>query len=217
VNVSVVDVTKFASMAHYRTKQELYEEVDRIFRRENPEAPAQLSADAAEHAAWRQEWLTWRDVVLSQEANRVYWELYPQAPIEIDPANAAHQQWIAAWNEVYTNVKSFEPQPAFGVWEMDQTEMRTSILNGISLYLDQIRPELHQDLRWTAESWLDTYREMVRDGRLQSGAYWEAPYVDLQSNEDPTHKVRLGLIVYHDLAHPRATPSIEVSNPLPSG
>ena len=201
-------------MAHYRTKQELYDEVNRLFSEEHPDAPRQLSADAPAHAAWRESWLTWRDVVLSEEANRVYWELYPEAPIEIDPNNAAHQHWIAAWNEIYDNVKSFEPQPSFGVWDMDQTEMRVSILNGIGLYLAQIRPELHGDLRWTVESWLDTYREMVLDGRLSSGSYWEAPYVDLESNEAPTHKVRLGLIVYHDIAHPRATPSVEVTNPL---
>ncbi|HEY7625601.1 MAG TPA: hypothetical protein VH761_00985 [Ilumatobacteraceae bacterium] len=201
-------------MAHYRTKQELYDEVDRLFRNEHPEAPQQLSADGAEHAALRESWLIWRDVVLSREADRIYWEMYPEAPTQIDSNNAVHQQWIAAWNEIYNHVKSFEPQPAFGVWAMDQTDMRASILEGVRLYFGQIRPELHGDVRWTVESWLDTYREMVLDGRLMSGNYWEAPYVDLQSNEDPNHKVRLGLIVYHDLVHPRATPSVEVTNPL---
>jgi hypothetical protein len=204
-------------MADYKTKEELYAEVDRLFREENPDAPEALSADAPEQAGWRQEWLTWRDVVLSREADRIYWETYPQAPVTIDPGDPAQRQWVDAWNEIYGNVKSFEPQPKFGVWEMDQTEMRASILEGIRLYLDQIRPELHSDIRGTVETWLDTYREMVQDGRLKSGQYWEAPYVDLESNENQTHKVRLGLIVYHDLTEARATPSVQVTNPISTG
>ena len=201
-------------MANYKTKEELYAEVDRLFRDEYPDAPAQLSKDDPSQEALRRDWLTYRDVVLSSEADRIYWELHPEAPIKIDPQDPAQHRWVAVWNEIYQRVASFSPQPPFGVFEMDQTAMRASILDGIALYLDQIRPDLHSDVRWTVETWLGTYREMVSDGRLTSGQYWEAPYVDLVSNEDETHSVRLGLIVYHDLAEPRATPSVVVNNPL---
>ena len=201
-------------MAHYKSKEELYAEVDRNFRAEFPTAPQQLSADAPEHEQWRRDWLLYRDIALSSEANRIYWELYPEAPIQIDPDNPEHQRWVQVWNEIYANVKSFEPQPPFGVYSMDQTELRADVLRSVLLYLSEIRPDLHQDVRWTVESWMDNYREAWESGSLIAHRYWEPPVVELVSNEDPTHKVRLGIIIRADGYNPSGTPSVEIDNPV---
>ena len=199
----------------YPTREQLYAEVDDWFRSERPDAPATFSKDAPEHEALRKEWIGIRDVILAEYVNRVYWELYPDAPIKIDPADPAHDRYERGWLEIRDQIMSAAPQPPVHEGELDLSRIRASCLEHIEYRLDEIREELHSDIRATVETMVDNYRTALRDGTVSSDDQWRSGVVEITSNEDPGHAVKLQMFaVFYNGVYDGGLDVFEVVKPL---
>jgi hypothetical protein len=201
----------------YPTREQLYAEVDAWFRSERPSAPAKFSKDAPEHAELRKEWIGIRDVILAEYVNRVYWELYPDAPIKIDPDDPAHDRYERGWLEIRDRIMSAAPQPPVHEGELDLSRVRASCLEHIEYVMDQIREELYSDLRATVETMVDNYRTAIDTGVIGATDSWTSDVVEVVSNEDPEHKVRLRMFaVFHEDVYDGGLDLLEVVKPLTS-
>lgn len=199
-------------LMEWPTREQIYAEVDEMFRREHPMA-LPLTRDGKDDEPLRREWLSMRDWVLNEHVNRVYWEMYPDAPVKIDPDNPAHDQYERGWIEIRDRIMSLAPQPPINDGEIDLSHVRSSALEHLEIVLYQIRPELHSDLRATIETFVMRYAEHVQDGGNDS---WESDVVEIPSNEDPEHKVRLQLFaVHYEDYYQGGLKVLEVSKPLP--
>jgi hypothetical protein len=199
----------------YPTREQLYAEVDDWFRSERPDAPATFSKDAPEHAELRKEWIGIRDVILAEYVNRMYWELYPDAPVKIDPADPAHQRYEQAWLQIRDQIMSAAPMPPVHEGELDLSRVRASCFELMAYSWPQIREELHSDLRATVETMVDAYRSAIEEGRIAPDASWKSDVVEIVSNEDPEHKVRLQLFaVFYQGVYDGGLEVFEVLHPL---
>jgi hypothetical protein len=186
---------RLGTMAEWPTREQIYARVDELFRMEYPDAPAQLSATDPGHANWREAWLRYRDVVVNDVVDRAYWDEHPDAPVQIDPNNPDHQRYQATWLALRELILSNTPEPPLEAGEVSASDLRNNCLELISYSWDQIRTELHSDIRATVETMIDSYLTAVRDGTAPD--QWLSERVVLTSNEDPEHKVHLQVRAFH--------------------
>jgi hypothetical protein len=93
------------------SRDELYGEVDKLFREKHPSAPARLSRTSATHAEWRRDWLEMRDVLLNAVVDRIYWQRHPQAPLQIDPNDPEHDAYRQYWLDIRGAIMGNAPEP----------------------------------------------------------------------------------------------------------
>jgi hypothetical protein len=200
-------------MVDWPTREELYAQVDEWFRRDHPDAPARLSADAPGHAEWREDWLRMRDVLLDEIVNRAYWDMHPDAPIKIDPDNPAHERYEAIWLALRQAILVNAPEPPLDAGEIDVSQLRSMCYELVAYRWDEIREELHSDIRATIETMIDNYVTAVRDGTAPN--IWESGIVELTSNEDPDHKVKIQLhAMFYQGHHTGGLDPFEIEKPL---
>jgi hypothetical protein len=200
-------------VVEWPTREELYVQVDEWFRRDHPDAPAVLSADAPAHAEWRESWLRMRAVLLDEIVNRAYWDMHPDAPIKIDPNNPAHERYEAIWLALREAILVNAPEPPLEAGEIDVSQLRSMCYELVAYRWDEIREELHSDIRATIETMIDNYVTAVRAGTAPN--IWLSDVVELASNEDPEHKVKLRLqAFFYQGRHTGGLEIFEIEKPL---
>jgi hypothetical protein len=96
------------------TQAQLYEEVDRRFAAEYPNAPTRLDPDDPDQAPYVMEWLRIRDELSIQWTDYVFAEFYPNAG-KLDPSNPEHSTLIEYWTDIRHQICNNEG----GRWSWD--------------------------------------------------------------------------------------------------
>ena len=93
------------------TQAQLYEEVDRRFAIEQPDAPRRLDPDDPNQAAWVARWLELRDEVLNDWTNFVFNEYFPDRGT-LDASDPDAEYWRDIQHQIGTGES--------GRWSWDQ-------------------------------------------------------------------------------------------------
>jgi hypothetical protein len=96
------------------TKEQLYEEVDRRFAAEHPDAPQRLDPDDPNQHQWVQQWLHIRDQTSNEWTDYVFHEYFPYAGT-LDPSNSGDADLIAYWKDIHHQISTGEA----GHWPWD--------------------------------------------------------------------------------------------------
>jgi hypothetical protein len=86
------------------TRTELNTEVDRKFREQHPEAPAQLDPNDSSQASLVEAWIAIRDALVNEWTDKVFYEHFP-AGGKLDPNNPADQQLIEYWLDIRNQIR----------------------------------------------------------------------------------------------------------------
>jgi hypothetical protein len=89
------------------TQAQLYEEVDRRFAAEHPDAPTRLDPDDPNQQQWVHQWLHIRDETANEWTNHVFFENFPYAG-KLDPGNPADADMINYWNDIHHQMTTGE-------------------------------------------------------------------------------------------------------------
>jgi hypothetical protein len=106
------------------TQAQLYEEVDRRFAAEHPDAPQRLDPDDPNQQQWVQQWLEIRDQTLNEWTDYVFYEYFPDAH-RLDPANPEDADLIAYWKDIQHQINTGEP--GRWPWDSDPPPMPLSV------------------------------------------------------------------------------------------
>ena len=96
------------------TQTQLYEEVDRRFAADHPDAPQRLDPDDPNQHQWVQEWLQIRDQTLNEWTDYVFYEFFPYAQ-RLDPSNPGDTDLIEYWKDIQHQISTGES----GRWPWD--------------------------------------------------------------------------------------------------
>ncbi len=106
------------------TQAQLYEEVDRRFAADHPDAPQRLDPDDPNQQQWVQEWLQIRDQTLNEWTDYVFYEYFPHAQ-RLDPSNSADADLIAYWKDIQHQINTGEA--GRWPWDSDPPPMPLSV------------------------------------------------------------------------------------------
>lgn len=115
------------------TQAQLYEEVDRRFAAQHPDAPQRLDPDDPNQQQWVQEWLQIRDQTLNEWTDYVFYEFFPDAH-KLDPSNPADADLIEYWKDIEHQICTTET----GRWSWDSAPPPMP-LSVISVEADPVR------------------------------------------------------------------------------
>jgi hypothetical protein len=139
--------------------------------------------------------------------------MHPDAPIKIDPNNPAHERYEAIWLALREAILVNAPEPPLEAGEIDVSQLRSMCYELVAYRWDEIREELHSDIRATIETMIDNYVTAVRAGTAPN--IWLSDVVELASNEDPEHKVKLRLqAFFYQGRHTGGLEIFEIEKPL---
>jgi hypothetical protein len=91
------------------TRQQLDDEVDRLFRGFFPKAPGRLDPNDPGQEALVSTWLGLRDQVLDDWTDRVFFSFFPYAPKALNPADPADAQLIEFWTDIRDQIRDGGP------------------------------------------------------------------------------------------------------------
>lgn len=96
------------------TQAQLYEEVDRRFAAEHPDAPSRLDPDDPAQATWVSQWLEIRDHVLNEWTDFVFAEFFPGTG-RLNPSDPGDATLIEYWKDIQHQISTGET----GRWSWD--------------------------------------------------------------------------------------------------
>jgi hypothetical protein len=111
------------------TQAQLYEEVDRRFAAEHPDAPQRLDPNDPNQHQWVQDWLHLRDKTLNEWTDHVFFEHFPNAG-QLDPNNPDHADLIKYWNDIRCQINGEQGQ--FN-WDGQQQAQQVQPLEIVSI------------------------------------------------------------------------------------
>lgn len=160
-------------MGDFPTRDDLYAEVNNVYRERLPTAPVRLSRAAPEHEWLRQQWLDMRDEVLNQWVNGLYWERYPDGPMTLDPENPDHNDYVNGWIEIRDAIMDNSPLPPDDDDNGDNPDppdwmshVSYDIHKALEEHWDEVPPELQADVRLFASDGVEIVRKAWEAGLI---------------------------------------------------
>lgn len=96
------------------TQAQLFEEVDRRFAADHPDAPQRLDADDPNQQHWVHEWGQIREQTLNEWTDYVFFEFFPDGH-QLDPSNPEDAVLIEYWKDIQHQINTGEA----GRWPWD--------------------------------------------------------------------------------------------------
>lgn len=90
------------------TRDQLNDEVDRLFAQQFPDAPTRLDPDDPEHSSWIDAWLVIRDELLNDWVDEAFAGYFPDAG-RLDPDDPDHAQLIDYWKDIRDQIRDGGP------------------------------------------------------------------------------------------------------------
>lgn len=171
------------------TREELYAQVDSVFREQHPEAPQRLHRTKPEHAELRADWIFIRDTLLNGEVNRIYWETYPDAPHKIDPANPAHREFQDGWLEIRDRILSKSPEPEEddgdgpAADEPDFSHARAGVYRELLTWQDKVPADLYATFDAYAERAVMLIADAYLSNEVITDQLWRSPEVEFHAGD----------------------------------
>lgn len=164
-------------MANIPTREELYAEVDRLFRQDFPDAPDQLSRNRPEDEWYRDAWLAIRDKVLYSITDEVFFDGAPGAPYPLDPDNPDHDSYVREWIDIRDAIMNNAPLPPVGDIDdpahvVDMHFVRQGIEESMARLLDTMPPDVHDEIRRVADSAPDQIYDAFLLGEVPTAGQW---------------------------------------------
>ena len=89
------------------TKAQLFEEVDRRFAADHPDAPQRLDPDDPNQQQWVQDWVQIREQILNEWTDYVFFEFFPDGHT-LDPSNPDDAVLIEYWKDIQHQINTGE-------------------------------------------------------------------------------------------------------------
>jgi hypothetical protein len=173
-------------MAQVPTREEIYAEVDRLFRQDFPDAPARLS-NRREDEWYRDTWLAIRDKVLYSLTDHVFYEHAPDAPYPLDPNSDSDddKRYVREWIEIRDRIMDNAPFPPVGDVDdlIDMSDVRQGIEQSLKDVLEETSADLHDEIRSVAATAPDKIYDAFLMGDLAYGGTWRSDPVPLVGPE----------------------------------
>jgi hypothetical protein len=169
-------------MGQVPTREQLYEEVDRLFRQEFPDAPAVLSRGPADEW-YRDAWLGIRDNVLNTLTDEIFFDGAPGAPYPLDPDNDAHDTYVKEWIEIRNMVLDNAPMLPIGDIDddkhfVDMYYVRAGIEDSLQDVLAEAPESIHAEIRTHGATADAKVYDAFLVGDISTGAtWWSEPIV----------------------------------------
>jgi hypothetical protein len=90
------------------TRDQLHDEVDRVFRELFPTAPERLDPDDPNQSDLVAAWLEQRDITVNEWTNAVFFEFFPDAG-KLDPDNPGDAELIEYWLDIRDQIRDDAP------------------------------------------------------------------------------------------------------------
>jgi hypothetical protein len=176
------------------SREELYAEVDRLFRAEFPDAPAQLSRSRPDHEWYRDAWIAMRDTVLNSVIDEIFFDGAPGAPYPLDPDNRDHQTYIDEWREIRRKVMNNEPLPPIGDIDdddrvVDMAWVRTGIEESLAEILPEVPEEFHEQIRAFGDTAPDKVYDAFLLKEISTSSDWHSEPLTVYRDDGPGFRV----------------------------
>jgi hypothetical protein len=116
------------------TQAQLFEEVDRRFAAEHPDAPQRLNPDDQNQHHWVQAWGNIREQTLNEWTDYVFFEFFPNGH-KLDPSNPDDADLIAYWKDIHHQINTGEA----GRWPWDSAAPAVEALSVTFVEADPVR------------------------------------------------------------------------------
>src|SRR5262245_16784446 len=171
------------------TRDELYQETDKRYWSNYPDAPERIDPNDPAQDQWEQKWLALRDEVLYQMTDKVFYEYFPDAG-RLDPNNAADEHLIKYWNDIKSQICNGVP----GDWNWDSAPDTTSAPAITLEYVIRDEPGGGFIATFSAELDEEQAKKILWPNGMPSSA-------SVEKTASITFRVRLDMDAYSQMPH----------------